>query len=187
MGATHASKGVVWLQILCSNIGLIQWGVRIDCDSHSAIFIENNPTYHYKTKHINVWCDFVRDIIEGKKVLLVKANNLKNVADSLKNFVSTQKVSCCRKRMRIPSLDYLSCTSMTFSMQNMRECLVCVIHYLHALYLVLHWTWGHGGVSRVAKTPTLWCLRKAKVSYTGVWETPSNKNWAVFVRFSITP
>ena len=33
MAATHASKEVVWLQILCSCIGLVQQVVRIDCDS----------------------------------------------------------------------------------------------------------------------------------------------------------
>jgi hypothetical protein len=33
MATTHASKEAVWLQILCSGIGLVQQVVRIDCDS----------------------------------------------------------------------------------------------------------------------------------------------------------
>jgi hypothetical protein len=33
MEATHASKEEVWLQRLCSGIGLVQQAVRIDCDS----------------------------------------------------------------------------------------------------------------------------------------------------------
>jgi hypothetical protein len=33
MAATHASKEVVWLQRLCSGIGLVQEAVRIECDS----------------------------------------------------------------------------------------------------------------------------------------------------------
>jgi hypothetical protein len=54
MAATHASKEVVWLQRLYSGIGLVQQVVRLDCDSQSAIFLEKNPAYHLKTKHIDV-------------------------------------------------------------------------------------------------------------------------------------
>jgi phosphoribosyl-AMP cyclohydrolase len=54
MAATHASKEAVWLQRLCSGIGLVQQAVRLDCDSQSAIFLAKNPAYHSKTKHIDV-------------------------------------------------------------------------------------------------------------------------------------
>ena len=55
MADTHASKEVVWLQILCSAIGFVQKGVRLDCDSQSAIFLrEKSLAYHAKTKHIDV-------------------------------------------------------------------------------------------------------------------------------------
>jgi hypothetical protein len=33
MLATHARKEEVWLQRLCSGIGLVQQAVRLDCDS----------------------------------------------------------------------------------------------------------------------------------------------------------
>jgi hypothetical protein len=33
MAATHASKEAVWLQRLCSGIGLVHQVVSIDCDS----------------------------------------------------------------------------------------------------------------------------------------------------------
>ena len=39
IAATHASKEVVWLQRLCSSMGLVQQAIRIDCDSQSAIFL----------------------------------------------------------------------------------------------------------------------------------------------------
>ena len=72
MAATHESKEEVWLQRLCSCIGLVQQEVRLDCDSQSAIFLEKNPTYHSKTKHIDVQYHFMRDMVEEKKVLLEK-------------------------------------------------------------------------------------------------------------------
>jgi phosphoribosyl-AMP cyclohydrolase len=105
MAATHASKEAIWLQRLCSGIGLVQQAVRIDCDSQSAIFLVKNPTYHSKTKHIDVQYHFVRDMVEEKKVLLMKVDTLKNVADSLTKSVSTEKFSWCRGSMGIVSLD----------------------------------------------------------------------------------
>ena len=83
MAATHASKEVVWLQRLCLGIGFVQKCVRLDCDSQSATFLEKNPAYHAKTKHIDVQYHFVRDMVEDKKVLLEKVNTVKNVVDSL--------------------------------------------------------------------------------------------------------
>jgi hypothetical protein len=105
MEATHARKEAIWLQRLCSGIGLVQQVVRIDCDSQSAIFLAKNPTYHSKTKHIDVQYHFVRDMVEEKKVLLMKVDTLKNVADSLTKSVSTEKFSWCRGSMGIVSLD----------------------------------------------------------------------------------
>jgi hypothetical protein len=89
MAATHARKEAVWLQRLCSGIGLVQQAVRLDCDSQSAIFLAKNPTYHSKTKHIDVQYHFVRDMVEEKKVLLEKVDTLKNAADSLTKSVIT--------------------------------------------------------------------------------------------------
>jgi hypothetical protein len=93
MVATHASKEEIWLQRLCSCIGLVQQAMRLDCDSQSAIFLAKNLAYHSKTKHIDVQYHFVRDMVEEKKVLLEKVDTLKNVAYSLTKSVSIEKFS----------------------------------------------------------------------------------------------
>jgi hypothetical protein len=105
MAATHANKEAIWLKILCSGIGLVHQAVRIDFESQSEIFLVKNPTYHSKTKHVDIQYDFVRDMIEEKKVLLMKVDTLKNVADSLTKYVSIEKFSWCRGSMGIFSLD----------------------------------------------------------------------------------
>jgi hypothetical protein len=51
---------------------VVQQVVRIDCDIQSGIFLVKNPTYHLKTKHIDIQYHFVRDMVEEKKVLLMK-------------------------------------------------------------------------------------------------------------------
>jgi hypothetical protein len=106
MAATHASKEAIWLQRLCSGIGLVQQAVRIECDSQSAIFLAKNHVYHSNTKHIDVQYHFVRDMIEKKKVSLIKVDTLKNVAESLTKSVSIEKFSWCRGSMGISSLDF---------------------------------------------------------------------------------
>jgi phosphoribosyl-AMP cyclohydrolase len=105
MKTTHESKEEVWLQILCSSIGLVQQAVRIDCDTHSALFLANNTNYHSKTKHIDIQYHFVRDMVEEKKVLLMKVDTLKNVAYLLTKSMSTEKFSWCRGSMGIVALD----------------------------------------------------------------------------------
>jgi hypothetical protein len=84
---------------------LVQQDIRIDCDSQSAIFLVKNPTYHLKTKHIDIQYHFVRDMVEEKKVFLMKVDTLKNVANSLTKSVSTEKFSWCRRSMGIVALD----------------------------------------------------------------------------------
>ena len=105
MAATHARKEAVWLQRLCSSMGLEQGAIRIDCDSQSAIFLANNPAYHPKTKHIDIQYHFVRDMIEDRKVLLVKVDTLKNTADALTKSVSSEKFSWCREAMGISGME----------------------------------------------------------------------------------
>eukprot|EP00253_Pinus_taeda_P024438 PITA_24438 len=105
MAATHASKESVWLQRLSSNMGLVQGSIRIDYDSQSAIFLAKKPTYHSKTKHIDVQYHFVRDMIEDKKVLLVKVDTLRNTADALTKFLTSGKFSWCTETMGIAGLD----------------------------------------------------------------------------------
>ena len=50
MEATHASKEAVWLQRLCSGIGLAQQAVRIERHSQSAIFLAKEPCLSFKDK-----------------------------------------------------------------------------------------------------------------------------------------
>jgi len=67
--------------------------------------LAKDPVYHSKTKHIDVQSHFVRDIIEDKKVLVVKVDILKNTTDALTKSMSSEKSSWCRETMGILGLD----------------------------------------------------------------------------------
>jgi hypothetical protein len=64
-----------------------------------------NLTYHSKTKNIDIQYHFVRDMVEEKKVLMMKVDTFKNVVDSLTKSMSTKKFSWCRRSMGIVALD----------------------------------------------------------------------------------
>ena len=93
MKATHASKEVVWLLRLCSEIGFKQQAVRIDCDSQSAIFLAKNPGYHSRMKHIDVQYHFVRDMVESMKVLLEKVDRWSPYGTCMKPLMVTLLVT----------------------------------------------------------------------------------------------
>eukprot|EP00253_Pinus_taeda_P022030 PITA_22030 len=105
MATTHARKEAVWLQRFCLSMGLVHEAIRIHYDNQSAIFFAKNPTYHSKTKHIDVQYHFVRDMIEEKKVLLVKVDTLKNTADAWTKSVSSKKFSWCRETIGVSGLE----------------------------------------------------------------------------------
>jgi hypothetical protein len=78
--------------------------MKISCNSQSTIFLQKNPAYHSKNKHIYVQYHFMRDMVESNKVMLEKLDTLENIADSLTKFSSVVKFSWCREAMGIVSL-----------------------------------------------------------------------------------
>jgi hypothetical protein len=99
MAATHACKEAIWLRRLCSDIGVDAGKITISCDSQSAICLAKNPTFHARTKHIDVQFHFVRDMVEDGKVNLEKVDTAKNVADALTKPVGTEKFRWCSESM----------------------------------------------------------------------------------------
>ena len=90
MVPTHDCKEAICLKRLCSDIELKQGEVIIYSDSLSAISLAKNPTFHARTKHIDVQYHFVRDMAEDGKVKLEKVDTLVNVVDALTKHVSTK-------------------------------------------------------------------------------------------------
>ena len=49
--------------------------------------MEQKHAYHAKTKKINAQCHIIRNMVEEKKVLLDKIDNLKDVVGSLSKLI----------------------------------------------------------------------------------------------------
>ena len=55
---------MIWLRSLLSEFGFsVDVPMPMHCDNQAAIFIANNPTFHERTKHKEVDCHYVRDMV----------------------------------------------------------------------------------------------------------------------------
>ena len=77
---------------------------RLECDSQSAIFLEKNPSYHSKIKHIDVQYLFIKEMVENGKVLLENVDIVENIAYLLTKSVSLEKFTWCRSGMGLIAL-----------------------------------------------------------------------------------
>eukprot|EP00253_Pinus_taeda_P029101 PITA_29101 len=68
IATSYASKEAIWLKGLLDGIGRTQEKVNVLRDSQSAIHLATNPSYHSKTKDIDVRYHFLRHVIDGGKV-----------------------------------------------------------------------------------------------------------------------
>lgn len=59
--ATKAIKGGIWIQGLLSELNLLHSKATIFSNSQSYVHLCKNPTYHDRTKHIDVKYKFIRE------------------------------------------------------------------------------------------------------------------------------
>ena len=64
----------------------------LNSDSHSAIFLAKNSTFHSKSKHIQTKYHFIRYLVEDKLVILEKIYGSNNPADMLTKGVTIEKL-----------------------------------------------------------------------------------------------
>ena len=70
-----------------------KWEMGIlNSDSHSAIFLAKNSTFHSKSKHIQTKYHFIRYLVEDKLVILEKIYGSKNPANMLTKGVTIEKL-----------------------------------------------------------------------------------------------
>ena len=95
VAVTEASKEMIWLQGFLEELGKKQENNILYCDSQSAIHLAKNPSFHSRTKHIQVRYHFIRLILEDKILKLEKISGAQNLADMLMKAVTTDKLKLC--------------------------------------------------------------------------------------------
>jgi hypothetical protein len=95
VAVTEAGKEMVWLQGFLEELGQKQKKGILHSDSQSAIFLAKNPTFHFKTKHIQLRYHFIRSLLDGGQLTLEKILGAKNPADMLTKGVTIEKLKLC--------------------------------------------------------------------------------------------
>ena len=80
-------------------LGLQQEKYLLYCDSQSAIHFSKNPTFHSRSKHIDVRYHWIRDELEMKLFCLEKIHTDENGSDMMTKQIPTEKLQFCRKQV----------------------------------------------------------------------------------------
>ena len=75
---TEASKELLWMKKFLQELGLQQERYLLYCDSQSAIHLSKNPTFHSKSKYIDVRYYWIHDALEMKLFCLKKIHTNEN-------------------------------------------------------------------------------------------------------------
>ena len=95
VAVTEASKEMVWLQSFLEELGKKQEDNVLYCDSQSAIHLAKNPSFHSRTKHIQLQYHFIRSLLEDGILKLEKISGAQNPADMLTKTVTIDKLKLC--------------------------------------------------------------------------------------------
>ena len=66
---------------LLHDYGITQDTICVFCDNMSVINLSKNPVQHSKSKHIEIWYHFIRDLVEEKIACLEFINTDNQKAD----------------------------------------------------------------------------------------------------------
>ncbi|KAE8675966.1 hypothetical protein F3Y22_tig00111640pilonHSYRG00200 [Hibiscus syriacus] len=103
------SKEMVWLQSFLEELGKKQENNVLYCDSQSAIHLAKNPSFHSRTKHIQLRYHFIRSLLEDGILKLEKISGAQNPADMLTKTVTTNKLKFCSTSVGM--LEEITCYS----------------------------------------------------------------------------
>ena len=67
----------------CTGDGDSIGGVRVFCDSQSALCLVQNSIYHTRTKHIDIIYHRIRELVEDGELELAKVYTKENTVDTL--------------------------------------------------------------------------------------------------------
>ena len=95
---TEGCKEMLWMKRLFKEVGLRQEEYVVYSDSKSAIHVSKNPSFHSRSKHIQIRYHWVRDALDEKSLFLHKVHTDDNGSDMMtKGLPKDKHAVCCAK------------------------------------------------------------------------------------------
>ena len=105
MSMSDASRQLIWVQNLYSELGYEINGIDLFCDNQGAIFLASNPAQEHCSKHIDIRFHYIRQQVEDKKVRLSYIPTNEQLADLMTKNLSFDKLKFFRNALGITSDD----------------------------------------------------------------------------------
>ena len=105
MASVQAAKEAIWIANLLKQLRItVGYPMRIMVDNTSAIEILKNPVSHFRTKHMGIQTQFVRELVEEEIIEFRYVPTELQVADSLTKALSPAKMEEARKFLGLVEL-----------------------------------------------------------------------------------
>ena len=100
MAVITTSSEAIWLRKLLVNLFRRKMeATKIMCDYQSCIKLSENLVFHDWSKHIDIWCHFVRDYVQRGAAQLSYTPTGEHVADILTKALGRTKFDYFREKM----------------------------------------------------------------------------------------
>ena len=85
----NVTSEVEWLIKLLQDFGVSPGSVKLLCDNQAAQHIASNPTFHERTKHIEIDCHFVRERVQSELLKLIHVKSQHQLTDIMTKPLAT--------------------------------------------------------------------------------------------------
>ncbi|XP_057452420.1 uncharacterized protein LOC130744244 [Lotus japonicus] len=92
---------LIWMKQMLKEYNILQDIMTLYCDNLSAINISQNPIQHSRTKHIDIWHYFIRELVEEKVILLEHVDTEAQLADIFTKALDAVKFEKLRSELGV--------------------------------------------------------------------------------------
>jgi hypothetical protein len=89
----EACKEVMWMENFLQVLGMKQEKYNPLCDNQIDIHLAKNPSFHSRTKHMDVMYHWIREVVSSKLLKLEKIHADKNGSDMMTKILPSEKVN----------------------------------------------------------------------------------------------
>ena len=102
VAACSASCEAVWMRKLLSDLFDLQMDATfIHCDNQSCVKLSENLVFHDKSKHINIKCHYIKDMVQRGAVILQYVATDKMIVDVLTKPLARMKFEYFRETLGV--------------------------------------------------------------------------------------